>query len=442
MKIPKRPPDIANIAADIQKKSKGPELFLELFELCKILVDSKYLHWDKIRFYDPPGNLELSHWWFGIKQKRRSLFREIQLLDSDHRPFCFLVFDHISQLLNEIDLGAGGIIEMPDPITNPETRDRYLVRSLMEEAITSSQLEQAATTRQVAKEMIRTGRRPKDRGEQMIVNNYRTMQQIVQLKKEPLSKELVFRIHRMITAETLDNSTEAGRFRQQSADIRVADNYNITYHIPPPAEQLDERMTLMCDFANGSSPDFFVHPVIRSIILHFWLAYDHPFTDGNGRTARALFYWSMLRHRYWIFEYISISQIILKAPIKYGRAFLYTETDDNDLTYFILYHLNVIQRAVKALHDYINMKIREMREIEASLRGVTLFNHRQRALVGHALRHPQQIYTIQSHQTSHGVVYETSRRDLMELHERGLLSKWKSGKTWLFMPTEDLEERL
>src|SRR5205814_10028127 len=56
------------------------------------------------------------------------------------------------------------------------------------------------------------------------------------------------------------------------------------------------------------------HPMVRSMILHFWLAYDHPFVDGNGRTARALFYWSMLRNGYWMFEYITISKIILSGP--------------------------------------------------------------------------------------------------------------------------------
>ena len=113
---------------------------------------------------------------------------------------------------------------------------------------------------------------------------------------------------------------------------------------------------LMCDFANGKTPGEFVHPAIRSIILHFWLAYDHPFLDGNGRTARALFYWSMLHHHYWLCEFISISHLILKAPAEYERAFLYTETDDNDLTYFIIYHLKLIRRAVDELHKYIARK--------------------------------------------------------------------------------------
>ncbi len=49
--------------------------------------------------------------------------------------------------LHQIDVGAGRAIGMPDPITNPQTRGRYRVRSLMEEAITSSQLEGSVTTR-------------------------------------------------------------------------------------------------------------------------------------------------------------------------------------------------------------------------------------------------------------------------------------------------------
>ncbi len=300
------------------------------------------------------------------------------------------------------------------------------------------------TTRKVAKEMIQTGRPPRDRSERMILNNYLTMRRINELNTEPLSKELVFELHRLVTENTLDEPSAAGRFRTRNEKIVVNDTYGEVYHDPPDAGQLEERMQLMCNFANSSQadPSDFIHPAIRSMILHFWLSYDHPFIDGNGRTARALFYWSMLSHNYWLCEFISISHIILQQPMKYQRAFLYTESDENDLTYFILYHLEVMRKAVKQLHDYIRQKSEELRKLEFELRGIAILNHRQRDLISHALRHPGQVYTVKSHQTSHNVVYETARRDLNDLVGRGLLEPKKIGKVWKYRPVNDLNRKL
>jgi Fic family protein len=440
MKMPKKPPDVGDIWKQLMK---NPERLVHILtESPSTSVEGKYLHWNKLRYYSPPEGLSHKEWWLAIKLRRQSLFKEVPLQDKNGKPFKHLEVDPIPERLHKIDQGYGGFIRMPEQITNPDTKDQYYVSSLIQEAITSSQLEGAATTREIAKEMIKTGRAPRDKSEQMILNNFNTMWRIGKLKDEPLSKELVFHLHQIITDKTLEDKSGAGRFRKANERIVVVDPYNEIFHEPPPAEQLEERIAAMCDFANGKSPTGFIHPVIRSIILHFWLAYDHPFVDGNGRTARALFYWSMLRNGFWLFEFISISQIIIHQPAKYGRAFLYTETDDNDLTYFILYHLEVIQRAIKELHEYIKRKTEKLQAIERELRGITILNHRQRALISHALRHPNHQYTIRSHQISHNVVYQTSRLDLLELESRGLLSSQKIRRTWFFTPVSDLEEKL
>ena len=216
----------------------------------------------------------------------------------------------------------------------------------------------------------------------------------------------------------------------------------VVYHVPPPAGELAGRLEAMCDFANGKTPDYFVHPALRSIILHFWLAYDHPFVDGNGRTARALFYWSMLRHGFWLFEYLSISRILKKAPSQYARAFLYVETDDNDLTYFLQYQMEVIRRALDDLHKYIEAQGQRVRQMEQTLQGTLRLNHRQRALVSYALRHPQQRYTIEGHRSSHDVAYQTARTDLTALADLEVMSARKVGRTWYFTPPPDFEARL
>ena len=148
------------------------------------------------------------------------------------------------------------MIEVPETIVNPQTRDQYIVRSLIQEAITSSQIEGAATTRRVAKEMLRSGRPPRDKSEQMIFNNFHTMQQIRKWKDQPLSKDLIFEIHRTITDQTLDKPDAAGRLRREDEIVTVEDTLSgDILHDPPHANELPERLEAMCDFANGKTPD-------------------------------------------------------------------------------------------------------------------------------------------------------------------------------------------
>ncbi len=439
MKMPRRPPPLR----DLSEIAEDREWFYHaLLKVTEATVSGKYLHWDKLRHYEPPESMTHEQWWFGVKMKRQSQSRTISLLDKLGKPFSYNLVDPLPEFLHKADSDARGSLQTPEPITNPETKKRYLVQSLMEEAITSSQLEGAQTSHKVAKEMIRQGRKPRDRSEQMILNNYLAMQHTLDVKGQDLSIELIFEIHRIVTEQTLNDPTAAGRFRRAEEVVVVDDPYGEVLHEPPVATELTKRMEAMCAFANGDNPGGFIHPVIRSMILHFWLAYDHPFIDGNGRTARALFYWSMLRHGYWLFEFIPISRVILRAPIKYATAFLYTETDDNDLTYFLLYHAQVIRDAISDLHIYLERRTRQIIEAVAELKGLTSLNHRQRDLINHALRHHGFVYTVDSHQSSNNSSYETARHDLMDLVDRDLLLKYRSGRFWQFKAVDDLEAKL
>lgn len=290
--------------------------------------------------------------------------------------------------------------------------------------------------------MLAEGRRPRDRGERMILNNFITMQRLMTWKSEPLTPELVLSIHRQISEGALDKEDGAGRLRRTDEPIDIADEMTGTvFHLPPPASELPERLEAMCRFANTEDGEGFIHPVIRAIILHFWLAYDHPFVDGNGRTARALFYRQMLHSNYWLFEFISISQFLRKAPVQYGEAFLHTETDDNDLTYFIVHQASIIRRALLELHDYVCQKSKETRATLRLLHEMPGINHRQQVVLTHALRHPNHVYSIAEHQTYNGISYATARGDLLGLAERGLLDRKQDGKAFAFVSPVDLKGR-
>ncbi len=439
MRIPQTPPLFNKLMVGLQK----PERLIKIVQAVGgSTCDGRFLHWDELRFRKPPEGLTHEEWWLGLKMHRRFGHRTIALKDADKSEFRFTVPDLVTDLLHQIDRGGGTFVEIPEQITNAEQRDRYVVRSLMEEAITSSQLEGAATTREVAKKMLAEGRKPRDRSERMIVNNYITMRRILELKDKPLTPEMVFQVHREISEDALDIPDGSGRFRRADEDINVSDMEGTVFHSPPPAAELPARLEAMCAFANGKSPDFFVHPVIRGIILHFWLAYDHPFVDGNGRTARALFYWQMLHSGYWLFEFISISQFLRKASVQYGTAFLHTETDENDLTYFIIHQAEVIRRALKELHDYVARKSSETRACLNALQKHPQFNHRQQSLIAHAVRHPGFAYQIAGHGTRHAVTYATARADLLGLAKLKFLEQRKGGRAFVFVAPKDLESRL
>jgi len=446
MKIPISPPDFQSLIDHIIKNS--PEKLGEIFSSgIKPAPKGKYHHWDKLRHLKLPSTVS-SHeeWWLAIKVARKALYKNISHSDKDGNPFVFGEPDTVRRLLHEIDVHGGGELKTTEQVANPNTRDTYLINSLIEESITSSQLEGAATTRKVAKEMLRQKRKPRDKSETMILNNYHAMEYIKDISNESLTPDLVFELHRILSNNTMDDPDTVGKLRV-SDDVYVGDDRDATIiHVPPKAKELQSRMENICNFANTTHPTEFLHPVIRAIILHFLLAYDHPFEDGNGRTARALFYWSMLKQGYWTMEFISISRILKSAPAKYTRAYLHTETDDNDVTYFIIHQLDVINQAIKDLLVYLENKSKEINTIEQIVRKSPrlhkLLNYRQIALINRALKNPDAIFYVESHRGAHNVTYDTARTDLLKLVQMGLLNKMKIGKAFSFTAVSNLKQKL
>lgn len=432
-----KPPNIEQIAQSVEPR--------RLVEALSAPQPSEYVHWEHLRHREPPQGLTPEEWWWSVKWRRDSMLRDLPLYDAGGDPFVYALPDEAQRRLHYIDKQCSGMIAMPEVVIgDAQAKQHYLVNSLMEEAIRSSQLEGATTSRRVAKELLRSGRAPRNRSERMILNNYVGLQ-FMRDKGETLEPETVLQLQKILTDGTLRNPDSAGRLQRPDEErIVVVDRVKgHVIHRPPPAEQLPERLERLCKFASGeANPESFMHPVVRAILVHFMLGYDHPFEDGNGRTARALFYWSMRTQGYWLTEYLTISKILRNAPGKYARAFLHTETDEGDTTYFLMYQLGVIERAVKYLMHYLQRKNQEIAETERRIRRSDGFNHRQLALLGEAIRNADQTYTYHSHAVSHNVTHETSRRDLIHLQNIGLLERKRVGKKLVFAPPLDLSHRL
>jgi Fic family protein len=441
MRIPKTPPNFHDLLKEASDSQLWPNFGKPELVGFVNSANDKYLPWDELRYRQMPLELDQKMAWLAVSLPRHSQFRPVPIAFYNQTGVLkFWTPPQHHEWLHRIDQQAGGNIGTVSRVGLQANDERYLWNSLMEEAIASSQLEGASTTREVAKTMLRLKRKPKNKSELMILNNYRAIQYIRELRGENLTPKLLCKIQDIITHETLEFS---GRFRKPGdADIVVEDTAtHEVLHRPPPHDQVQWRMEQLCEFANTSHKPF-IHPVIKASILHFAIGFIHPFSDGNGRTARAVFYWYMLKHGYWLFEYLPLSRIFLRAPVKYSRAYLYAETDGGDVTYFTHYLLRAVCRALTELHEYLERQQHELHDAARLLRDNPELNHRQLALLYDAIRNQSRVYTIGQHAGFHHVVLATARKDLLRLTKLGFLSKVRSGRELIFVPDSHVVERI
>ena len=327
----------------------------------------------------------------------------------------------MQRMCHDFDMHWGGSWGADSPL-DANNKEQYLISSLMEEAIYSSQMEGAATTRKVAKEMLRKRMAPKDKSQQMIHNNYQTIRFIVEHKDEPLSEELLLRVHLLMTENTMQHPEEAGRFRTNNYVVVENGITHETVHTPPSFEEIPQFVHDLCLFFNEKNPRPFIHPIIRGIIIHFMIAYVHPFADGNGRTARAMFYWYMLRQGYWLTEYLSISRVIAKSKKSYEKAFLYVETDGMDIGYFVAYNLKVLEQSFQQLQEYIQRKQAEKKAAHLFLR-IGNINERQAQILKIFEDEPNSVLTIKDLQVRFMISPTTAKTDIIGLVDRGILAE-------------------
>lgn len=380
-------------------------------------INDDYEYWDKVKYKTlPQGYTSTDLWRFVVADRRKS---DIEVWKKYHIHFGLTSM--MQQQCHNFDMNFGGSWGSTF-IVQDEHKERYLISSLMEEAISSSQMEGAATTRKVAKEMLRKHTAPKDKSQQMILNNYETIQFIVEHKREPLTQQMLLHIHQLMTYNTMEHAEDAGRFRRNNEVVVENAITHDVVHTPPSFEDIPQFVDDLCRFFNKDEDTPFVHPIIKGIIIHFMLAYMHPFVDGNGRTSRALFYWYMLKQGYWLTEYLSISRIIYRSKKSYEKAFLCAEADGMDIGYFIAYNLRVLQLAFNDLKSYLQRKAEE-RNVASSYLRIPGVNERQAEIIKMYADNPKEMYTVKDFQTRFLVTPTTIKSDLERLMQLGMVKQ-------------------
>ena len=394
--------------------------------------NSEYYSWEEVYYHTDDEATAIKIWTL-MKFRRELTYNYLNICGMELN---YNITPKFIELLNYIDRDSAGHTDIRLP--GDKDGKRFLISSMMEEAIASSQLEGASTTRKDAKDMLSLKKEPSDNDERMILNNYNAMMTVKEHTNEDLTPDLIKMFHKVISDKTIRYGSEwEGRFRE-SNDIVVGDplEMDIVYHVPPKCEKIPELIEQLCEFANSNKP--YMHPILKAITLHYLIGYIHPFVDGNGRLARSLFYWYSLKKGYWLFEYTSISLILKNSRSKYGKAYQYTESDEFDLTYFMKFNLECIHKSIENLYAYLERKTNEQDEITEIINKDSSLGVIEADLLRKQVK-DQKEFTIYDVKNRYGISYQTARKYVYHLADLGYIVKvGKNGKQGIFSISSEM----
>lgn len=410
-------------------------------------ADESYLHWEELRHkaWIPESLFPEKEAFWSLLRIKRVLEAKTTPIKDKSGTYFKLNTKRYNEFLHEIDKELAGNFMGVTHISDINKK-HFVTRNMIEESIASSQLEGANTSRVVAKKMLLEGRKPNNHSEQMIVNNHKAMLKIEQESyKNDLSFELICELHSIITDKTIDES-KRGALRETLDEhgerLKVIPWSNEVTYVAPDKEFVEAELPKLIAFANGKNESNaeFIHPLIKAIMLHFWIGLLHPFEDGNGRLARTIFYWYMFKHGYWAFKYLSLSEKIKKSSKQYSMAYIYSEQDSHDLTYFVHYNIEKLKLAKKDFQEYIEKKVKENRSVTHFKQDRYGLNDRQIKLLHYLNQETESRTNIAAYQQSHAVAKATAISDLKELTEKQFLARTKRGRNTFYYPTQMIHE--
>ena len=190
------------------------------------------------------------------------------------------------------------------------------------------------------------------------LNQIRT-EVIAEDKAFVLSPELIEKFNYFVGKDLGDHfQGMPGKFRASGHNVIVG-----TYR-PPPGEDVSSLMLQFCEwmkqtFRYEDGQQSFSEQVLQAIVAHAYLAMIHPFGDGNGRTARLIEFYILLRA-----GLPDIASHILSNHYNDTRQEYYRRLDlcvrERDLSGFIKYAVLGFRDGLKGVLDIVQMNLLEM----------------------------------------------------------------------------------
>ena len=376
----------------------------------------RYLTREEIA-YRLPVSVPITQFWPQIDQVRRDASVELPLKTQTGEYFRFVVNSTIEAQCDSVAAMARRsylLDVLPQGIMEEATID---------EAVWSSVIEGAFASRAEAAKIIRQDQQPNNKSEQMIKNNYQAMLYVLEHIDEPITAQTLIDIAGIVTKNASDETVNGFR----TVPVYVTGREGVVY-TPPAAEQVPGMVDDLLKFIGTSE----LHPLFKACIAHFYFVYVHPFTDGNGRTARALSYMMLLQTGYDFFRYFSVSGLIAEERNSYYKSMRNVEVSGNDMTYFIDYYSAMLSRSVNRMEKHLFRHILADRTVKTLESGKQL-NDRQLKGARWLLESDSDSVTVDIWKKKYKTATETARQDLMQLCEAGILERTMDGRKAVFI---------
>ena len=368
----------------------------------------------------PRENMDV--FWPQLLEARKKYAIGTPLRDKSGNEFWLALIPELTASITYVeDIGKHELFAM----VQGELAHSIILDAILDEAFYSSVIEGAFSTKQRTVELIATKSKPANKSEQMIFNNYKALQFVLENLDKPLDEDIILSIYRLVTEDTLETADVVERYRNGPVYVWDA-GLNKAIYEGPAYSNVPSMMSALIEFVHDDTDG--IHPMIKACILHFYFVYIHPFFDGNGRTARAISYMYLLQRGYSFFKFFSISSIVREQKARYYKAIMDAENPEADLTYFVLSYTSMVMDSIKQVlvrfEKEFHTKI--VQDCMGKL-GVAL-STRQEKSIDSLVKGKKAFLTVEDYTKRFKVAYETGRSDLYQLVDFGLLTKTKTGK--------------
>lgn len=227
----------------------------------------------------------------------------------------------------------------------------YGVQALTDEIVSTLSIEQIHTSRESVRTIL-TGKAPANTAEDHIWGMKKGFDFIAD-KRNTINAETVRALYELVVnpyfAEKADCLSAAQLYREGPVSI-VNETKGQIVHSGAPAGRIPAMMQELFDFLNQDAE---LDDLAKATVLHFYVAYIHPYYDGNGRMARMLHLWYLLQKGYSAALFLPFSSIIQETKKGYYKAFdlinaNHEITGKYDISPFLAYFNQTVYAQIKA----------------------------------------------------------------------------------------------